>query len=104
LAIDFNFMVGGEAGQGVQSIGLILSKTFSRGGYHVFTDQDYESRIRGGNSFCRVRIREREVLALSEKVDILLALNPETIERHKQELSPGGVVVIIVKKLPGKVI
>ena len=42
-----NVMVGGEAGQGVQSAGFILAKAFARGGLHVFADQDYESRVRG---------------------------------------------------------
>ena len=56
MAIEANFMVGGEAGQGVQSVGFLLGKVFSRGGYHILADQDYESRIRGGHNFFRVRI------------------------------------------------
>ena len=48
MASHINIMIGGEAGQGVQSAGFILAKTFSRAGYFVFTDQDYESRVRGG--------------------------------------------------------
>jgi 2-oxoglutarate ferredoxin oxidoreductase subunit alpha len=48
-------MIGGEAGQGVQSAGFILAKTFSRAGFHVFADQDYESRVRGGHNFYRIR-------------------------------------------------
>ena len=48
MSIDINFIVGGEAGQGVQSVGFLLAKTFALGGYNVFADQDYESRIRGG--------------------------------------------------------
>jgi 2-oxoglutarate ferredoxin oxidoreductase subunit alpha len=40
VPIDVNFMAGGEAGQGVQSVGFILAKAFSRGGYHIFADQD----------------------------------------------------------------
>jgi 2-oxoglutarate ferredoxin oxidoreductase subunit alpha len=51
MPVDVNFLVGGEAGQGIQTIGLILGKTMSRGGLHVFGDQDYESRIRGGHKF-----------------------------------------------------
>lgn len=50
MAVDINILVGGEAGQGVQSVGLILSKTFTRGGYHIFADQDFESRIREGTA------------------------------------------------------
>ena len=75
MAIDVNFMVGGEAGQGVQSVGFILAKTFTRGGYHVFADQDYESRGRGGHSFFRVRVSDLRVEAIAEPVDMLLAIN-----------------------------
>jgi 2-oxoglutarate ferredoxin oxidoreductase subunit alpha len=53
MPIDFNFMVGGEAGQGVQLTGFLLAKALARGGYHIFADQDYESRIRGGHNFVR---------------------------------------------------
>jgi 2-oxoglutarate ferredoxin oxidoreductase subunit alpha len=93
MSPDINFMVGGEAGQGVQSMGFILAKAFARGGYHVFADQDYESRVRGGHNFLRVRISDSKVEAISEEVHVLLALNRETIELHRRELVRGGVTV-----------
>jgi 2-oxoglutarate ferredoxin oxidoreductase subunit alpha len=92
-------MVGGEAGQGVQSVGFILAKALARGGYYVFADQDYESRVRGGHNFLRVRVNDSEVGAISEKVDILLALNQETIELHHRELVRGGVTVFDGEKI-----
>jgi 2-oxoglutarate ferredoxin oxidoreductase subunit alpha len=99
MSPDINFMVGGEAGQGVQSVGFILAKAFTRGGYHVFADQDYESRVRGGHNFFRVRISDSEIGAISEKVDILLALNQETMELHHRELVRGGVAVFDGEKI-----
>ncbi|MGA2159055.1 MAG: 2-oxoacid:acceptor oxidoreductase subunit alpha [Dehalococcoidia bacterium] len=94
MAVDINILVGGEAGQGVQSVGLILSKTFTRGGYHIFTDQDFESRIRGGHSFCRVRVKETDVQALSEQVHLVVALNKETIDLHRAELVEDGLMLL----------
>jgi 2-oxoglutarate/2-oxoacid ferredoxin oxidoreductase subunit alpha len=38
MATDFNFMAGGEAGQGIQSVGAILAKSLLYGGYHIFAD------------------------------------------------------------------
>lgn len=99
MSPDINFMVGGEAGQGVQSVGFILAKAFARGGYHVFADQDYESRIRGGHNFFRVRVSDSEVGAISERVNILLALNQETMELHHRELVRGGVMVFDGEKI-----
>ena len=99
MSLNVNFMVGGEAGQGVESVGFVLAKAFARGGFHVFADQDYESRVRGGHNFFGVRISDNEVGAVSEAVDILLALNQETIELHRLELTQGGVVVFDGKQV-----
>ncbi|MBI4303677.1 MAG: 2-oxoacid:acceptor oxidoreductase subunit alpha [Chloroflexi bacterium] len=99
MAIDINFMVGGEAGQGVQSVGFLLAKAFARGGYHIFADQDYESRIRGGHNFFRVRVKEGRVGAIADPVDMLIALNKETIDLHQKELASGGVVIYDGQKI-----
>jgi 2-oxoglutarate ferredoxin oxidoreductase subunit alpha len=93
MTIDFNIMVGGEAGQGVQSVGAILAKTLAYGGLNVFADQDYESRVRGGHNFFRVRAKSDDVLTLSRGLDMLVALNKETIDIHRQELKAGGIVI-----------
>lgn len=93
MFVDINFMIGGEAGQGVQSIGFLLAKVFARGGYHVFADQDYESRIRGGHNFFRVRVSDGRIGAITEPLDMLVALNRESIDLHRNELAAGGVVI-----------
>jgi len=93
MAIDFNLMAGGEAGQGVQSVGMILSEAIARGGLHIFADQDYENRVRGGHNFFRVRVSDRKVLALSEKLDVLVALNKETVDLHQGEVKNDGVII-----------
>jgi 2-oxoglutarate ferredoxin oxidoreductase subunit alpha len=93
MSVDINFMVGGEAGQGVQSVGFLLAKVFARGGFHVFADQDYESRVRGGHNFFRIRVKDGKVGAIAESVDILLALNGESIDLHRNELTSEGLVV-----------
>ncbi|MBM4461800.1 MAG: 2-oxoacid:acceptor oxidoreductase subunit alpha [Chloroflexi bacterium] len=96
MTVDFNFMIGGEAGQGIQSVSFILSKAMMRGGYYVYSDQDFESRIRGGHSFSRVRVRDRKVRAPSEEVSILLALNKDTVDRHLDEMKPEGEALVIL--------
>ncbi len=93
MTVDFNIMVGGEAGQGVQSVGIILARTLAQGGLHVFADQDFESRVRGGHNFFRVRVSDNKVLALSEKLDVLVALNKETIALHNEELKTNGIII-----------
>jgi len=93
VAEELTIMLGGEAGQGLQSMGQVLSRSLSRNGLHVFAFQDYESRIRGGHSFFQLRTAARRLDAHVDTVDILVALTGETISLHERQLSPHGVVL-----------
>lgn len=91
--MDITLRIGGEAGQGLQFIGSALARIFSRSGLHVFTHQDYMSRIRGGHNFYQIRVSDTPVLVSKEKIDILLALDEATIKIHRADLSPNGLIL-----------
>jgi 2-oxoglutarate ferredoxin oxidoreductase subunit alpha len=88
-----NILMGGEAGQGLQTVGPILVKGLVRSGFSVHVTQTYESRVRGGHNTFSIRVGTEKVLAPQEAIDILIALNEETIELHREELSPGGRII-----------
>jgi 2-oxoglutarate ferredoxin oxidoreductase subunit alpha len=90
---DINIMVAGAAGQGMQTIGAILGKVFVRGGCEVFAMQDNESRIRGGHNFFQIRLSQEPVMAASMPLHVLVALNAESIEKHRAEIAKEGVVL-----------
>ncbi len=92
-SLGYSIKIGGEAGQGIQTIGDTLAKVFSKTGYHVFTHQDYESRIRGGHNFFQIRLSNKPISASQNKIDILVALDKESILLHKKELSEQGIVI-----------
>jgi 2-oxoglutarate ferredoxin oxidoreductase subunit alpha len=87
------FRIGGQAGQGVESGGAGFAKAFSRGGLHVFGLPDYMSRVRGGHNFYTVRVAEEPVLGLGPDTHLLLALDAETIDRHRHEIVSGGGII-----------
>ncbi len=91
--MDYTIKIGGEAGQGIQTIGDTLGLVFSRAGYHVFTHQDYESRVRGGHNFFQIRFADRPVMASKERVDILVAFDSESINLHAGEIAENGYVI-----------
>jgi 2-oxoglutarate ferredoxin oxidoreductase subunit alpha len=91
--MDYSIKIGGEAGQGIQTIGDALARVFSRAGYHVFTHQDYESRIRGGHNFFQIRLSDKPVMASRDRIDIIVALDKESISLHEKELSENGLVI-----------
>lgn len=91
--MDYSIKIGGEAGQGIQTIGDTLAKVFSRAGYYVFTHQDYESRIRGGHNFFQIRFSDRAVTSSRVRIDILVALDKDSIPFHEKELSENGRII-----------
>jgi 2-oxoglutarate ferredoxin oxidoreductase subunit alpha len=86
-------VIGGEAGAGITRSGFLFAKACLRGGLHVFGVNDYQSLIRGGHNFYTARAAAEEVYSQNDTVDLLLALNKETILLHKDELAPGGGIV-----------
>jgi 2-oxoglutarate ferredoxin oxidoreductase subunit alpha len=93
MSVDMTIRIGGQAGQGMQSIGYIIGKIFTRHGYHVFLNQDVESRIRGGHSFVQARIKDGPVHAISDNVDLLIALDKGVIEEDLPDLAEDGVMI-----------
>ncbi len=91
---ELNIKFGGAAGQGLQSAGSILGKMFVRGGLYAFAIQDNMSRIRGGHNFMQLRIKDEPVFAMAGTVDLLVALDKETVTAHIGELSSNGLLII----------
>lgn len=90
---SMNILIGGEAGQGLVTVGQLLSKSLVRSGYEILVSQDYMSRIRGGHNTFAIRTAVEEVLAPVERIDVLVALNQETVDLHRHELAEGGLVI-----------
>jgi len=90
----FNILIGGEAGQGLVTIGQILAKTLVRSGYSIVVTQSYESRIRGGHNTFAVRLSPDEIVGPQEPVDLLVALNAETVALHRNELADQGRILV----------
>ncbi|MCZ2809422.1 MAG: 2-oxoacid:acceptor oxidoreductase family protein, partial [Candidatus Bathyarchaeota archaeon] len=88
-----SLLVGGEAGAGITRSGFLFAKTCLRGGLHVFGANDYQSLIRGGHNFYTVRADAEMVYSQADTIDLLIALNKETIHLHKHELVSGAGII-----------
>jgi 2-oxoglutarate ferredoxin oxidoreductase subunit alpha len=107
---DIQIKIGGQAGFGIKAAGQTLARCFVQGGLHTFDLTEYPSLIRGGHNVYQVRVSPEPVLSHVLAVDILVALNQETLDVHADELVPGGALVYDPKsvsldgaKLPGSV-
>ncbi|HLD86337.1 MAG TPA: 2-oxoacid:acceptor oxidoreductase family protein, partial [Patescibacteria group bacterium] len=90
---NLNWKIGGEAGYGILSAGEIFAYACAHGGLETFAYLEYPSLIRGGHNTYQVLVREDNVQSHSSRVDLLIALNKETIDRHLGELMEAGALV-----------
>jgi len=90
---DYSILIGGAAGQGSRKAGLLIAKLFNNFGYRVFIHEDYQSLIKGGHNFSQIRASDEEVFSYREKIDFLLALDKNTIEKHQKNLAENGVII-----------
>jgi 2-oxoglutarate ferredoxin oxidoreductase subunit alpha len=85
--------IGGAAGDGVASAGNTLALSVARQGLGVYAYNSYQSVIRGGHSWLRLRISAKKPLNHGDQVEGVIALNQDTMDRHLQELKPGGFIL-----------
>jgi 2-oxoglutarate ferredoxin oxidoreductase subunit alpha len=83
---EISILIGGKAGFGIDKSGNIIGRLLNKLGYRVFIYRDYPSIIRGGHTFSIIRASSSRIAAHLDKVDLVIALNQETLGLHKDRL------------------
>src|SRR5437764_2222454 len=91
--VDLSIAIGGAAGQGIATPGDILARIFVRRGLHLNAYNAYQSIIRGGHIFLTVRVCDEPIGCHGDKLDLLLCLNQDTMDRHLRLMTAGGRVI-----------
>jgi 2-oxoglutarate ferredoxin oxidoreductase subunit alpha len=101
--MDVAIGIGGAAGQGIATPGDILARMFVRRGLHLKTYNAYQSIIRGGHIFLTLRTSDQPLLSTGDKLDMLIPLNQDTMDRHLRLMGPGSAVLYNGDKIkPGE--
>ena len=90
---EVSVLIGGKAGDGINSAGAMVAQLLNHLGYRIYLYFDYPSLIRGGHNFAVIRGSEQTVGTCRNHVDFVLALNEETIERHKEKYTQKTVFI-----------
>jgi len=89
-----NLLLGGPQGGGLETAMLVLARALARAGYGLLADREYHSNIVGKHSYIHMRVSTRGApKSLDYPVDVLAAMDAETIFTHFTDLGPGGVLV-----------
>ncbi len=91
---DLLLVIGGEAGQGLVTIGQLLCRALVLEGYEIVVVQSYHSRIRGGHNTFSIRVATSPVEAAATRIDLLVALTEETVAAHRPELAEKALVLV----------
>jgi 2-oxoglutarate ferredoxin oxidoreductase subunit alpha len=89
----FAIGIGGAAGQGVATPGDIFAKIFSRRGLHLNAYNAYQSIIRGGHTFLTIRTGPEKVTNMGDRLDLLIPLNQDAMDRHLRLLAAGAACI-----------
>ena len=90
---DLNLMVAGPQGSGINFTSDTFAKVMTREGFHVFTNAELFSTIKGDHSYFRVRVCKDMIRSYSERIDILIPLDAKSVILHTKELSKEGVII-----------
>jgi 2-oxoglutarate ferredoxin oxidoreductase subunit alpha len=92
-AKDISIVLCGAAGQGIQTVEALMTKTLKKSGYHVFATREYMSRIRGGVNSTTIRVSSKPVRAFIDRIDVLIPLNEEALPHLKERISSETLIL-----------
>jgi 2-oxoglutarate ferredoxin oxidoreductase subunit alpha len=90
---DVSVLIGGKAGDGINSAGALVAQLLNHMSYNIYLYFDYPSLIRGGHNFAIIRGSEQRIGTCWKTLDFMLALNRETVEQHRDKCSRDTAII-----------
>lgn len=89
-----NIVCAGFGGQGVLTAGLILGELACDMDKNVTWLPTYGSEMRGGTAACMIKISDARIASpFIESIDLLLAMNRQSLETYVPMVRDGGTVI-----------
>lgn len=96
---DISIVLGGAAGQGIQTVEALLVTVLKQEGYRVFATKEYMSRIRGGSNSTEIRITSKPRAAFTSRIDFLFAMDGNVMPHLKNRISQETIILGDAKKV-----
>jgi 2-oxoglutarate ferredoxin oxidoreductase subunit alpha len=88
-----SWKIGGQQGEGIDSAGELLASGLMQSGFHLYGYRVFSSRIRGGHTNYNLRISTEPTASIADRLDLLVALDQETIGLCAGEMKDSGLIV-----------
>ena len=90
---DFSIKIATVNGTGSASANTLLMKSIFRSGIPVMGKNYFPSNIQGLPTWYEIRVTRDGHVARSGKIELMVAMNPETYARDVKEVEPGGYLL-----------
>lgn len=91
--MKYNILIGGSAGQGMDTISAIFERILKKSGYYFHSSKDYMSRVRGGHNFIQIRFGDEVINSHFPVLNVIVALDKNTIDYHIDRLDSMGIII-----------
>lgn len=90
---DISIVLGGEAGQGIQTIEQLLTKILKQNNLYVFATKEYMSRVRGGTNTTSIRVGSYPLQAPIDRIDLIIPLDKQVLPRVQKRITENTIIV-----------
>lgn len=90
---EVTVLIGGRAGDGINTAGLTIARLLGKLGYHIYMYFDYPSLIKGGHNYAIIRGTDKPSGAHRSRADFVIALTGDTLTRHRDRISAETVLI-----------
>ncbi len=94
--MEKSILLGGFGGQGVQTIGKLLTYSANEADCQVTFYPAYGGQMRGGTSNCTVVVSDDKPIASPSRktYDYLVALNAPSYQKFRGQVRDGGTIIV----------
>ncbi len=90
---DISIVIGGPQGGGIDTSSNMISRAFAYAGYPIISVREFHSNIKGRHSYVHLRVKETKPRSLKFPVDVLVALDPDTLFEHWEDVGKGTRII-----------
>ena len=90
----------GESGDGIISLGEIMTKVLARMGLNVLTFRTYPAEVRGGQCVFAINSQQDAVYSQGDQYDILFCMDSTAYTLNGRYLRSAGVLIYNSESLP----
>ncbi len=90
---DFTIVIAGQAGQGVESVSVVMAHILKKQGYNVYASKDVMSRVRGGMDSVSLRVSTDRKDAFVDRIDLFIPLHSGGYKHLEHRISEDTVIM-----------